>query len=396
MAKHLFTDADISALFKNTYGPISDETYNTMYPLMSQVRVVKGFEGTDKQVPVPLSFAGSVGAGTLPVANKALWKRYTLTSKRVYGRLDVDRETIYTARSSEGAFVTGTKEYVRKTVESYTRNAQRILFNPASQALGVVSTSGVSGSNPYVLTISTATWNESRFEEQDYVNIETGNTDLFEVTAVNPSLKQVTVQRLTGSQVPADGDEIFMQGSEDNEPFGIEHITSASSGSLYGIPVQRRWQSYQKAAGGATVSPALLNEAVLDMDRRTGKCPTHIALSYTQYAKLLDQMEDKKEFTMSPRDSRFKAVISYSGIALDTINGPIPLVPERFVDADKIYLLNFNYIERHEKDGFGWFDDDGSVFGRNQDDDSYEARYGGYWQNFIHPTFQGRISGLSV
>jgi len=43
-----------------------------------------------------------------------------------------------------------------------------------------------------------------------------------------------------------------------------------------------------------------------------------------------------------------------------------------------------------------WFDDDGTVFLRKAGEDVYEARYGGYLQSYIVPSFHGVLTGLAV
>ena len=43
-----------------------------------------------------------------------------------------------------------------------------------------------------------------------------------------------------------------------------------------------------------------------------------------------------------------------------------------------------------------WFDDDGTVFLRKSGEDNYEARYGGYLENFIIPTGHGVLKNLAV
>lgn len=396
MADYDLDSSDISALFKRKYEKPSEQTFNTMYPILGQIKQKDDFTGAQKNFPVPLSFGGSVGSGSLPTANTAQWGNVTLTRKKVYGRLGIDRETIYAAKDDAGSFVRATKEFVRKTVESYTRNTNRILFGKSDGSLGTIASGGVSGSNPYVLTISDATWKEANFEENDYVNIETGNTDLFEITLVDPANKQITVNRISGSQVPAQTDEIFMQGSEDNDPAGLEAVCDATSGSLFGVTVQRRFQAYQKAAGGAGISIDLLNEACLEMIKRNGKKPSHIAVSYVQYRKLLNQMQDQKVYNFGPKHDAYKAILSFTGIEHMTPAGAVPIVPERFVPDSRVYLLNTDFIEMHRAPGFGWFSDDGTVLLRQADSDAYEARYGGYFEFFINPAFQGTITGLAV
>lgn len=78
-----------------------------------------------------------------------------------------------------------------------------------------------------------------------------------------------------------------------------------------------------------------------------------------------------------------------------TSRGAIGLFADRMCDEDKMYFLNEEMISRYHRPDFGWFDDDGTVFLRTPDDeDSYEARYGGYYENLIDPTFQGVLYNL--
>ena len=51
---------------------------------------------------------------------------------------------------------------------------------------------------------------------------------------------------------------------------------------------------------------------------------------------------------------------------------------------------------KYHRPDFGWFDDDGTVFLRLADEDSYEARYGGYFENLIIPTGHGCLKNLAV
>ena len=70
--------------------------------------------------------------------------------------------------------------------------------------------------------------------------------------------------------------------------------------------------------------------------------------------------------------------------------------PERFVEDDRMYFLNDNYITMYHRPDFGWFEDDGTVFLRKSDSDAYEARYGGYCEAYIVPSFQGVLTGLAT
>lgn len=402
MSNERFSLSSATNLFKIKYGKLSENVYNSANVLLARTKKSYDFVGKQKFIPVPFGFKGGVGSGTLPKTGTADYEDAILVRKKVYARAEIDRESIKAAMNDEGAFVRQTKHEVEKTVESYMRNMSRILFGCGDGKLGVIDAGGVvdNGGGNYTLTISAASWKEANWEERDLVNIETGNTDLFCVDSVDASAKEITVTRVTGSQVPTDADEVFMQGSEDNDPMGLKGaLTPSDCGitSLYSIPVaKRRWQAAVKDAGGAGLTEDLMNEVMLNVEKQSGKTPNLIITSYTQYRKLLALLESKKEYTVEPRSPELKGKISFKAIAYTSTRGEIPVLPERFCEDDRMYFLNDNQISILHAPDFGWFDDDGTVFLRLADTDAFEARYGGYLEVHIVPSFHGVLKNLSV
>lgn len=396
MAKLDLTTA--TNLFKEKYGKISENVYNSSNVMMARMRKDFNFTGKRMFIPVPKSFQGGVGSGSLPTPNVANYEDALLTRKKVYSVVQVDREAIKASSNDEGAFVRATREVAQKGVESWMRNASRILFNDGSGLLGVIDTGGVTdnGGGNYTLVLTAASFKEANLEEKDYINIETGNSDLFEIESVDASALSVTVQRITGSQVPADADELFMQGSEDNDPQGLKGVIDATSGTLYGVPVDRRWQATRSDQGGAGLTTDAMNEVILEVQRKSGKVPNLIMCSFVQYRKLLNLLEDQKQIIVEPRAVDLKGKVSFKALEYLSSAGAIPVVPERFMEDDRMYMLNDNFISAKHAPGFGWFDDDGSVFLREANDDAYSARYGGYYENYIVPTFQGALVNLAT
>ena len=413
-----FSISKASALFKETYYKKSENLYNTENKVLMRRKKRDDFVGKKKHVANPLSYSGGVGSGSLPYAGVATYGDATIEAKKVYGRCRVEREAIAAAMNDKGAFVRATAESVKKTVESYVRNDSRILFGDGTGALGIddattaITGLGTTGS-PFKVIMAAASWKEANWEEQDFVHIHTdsGKTTLLQVYIVDPDTKEIQFIHATdaGSSTlaagAATGKTFYMQGSRNNDPkglYGIAMLTDAeyaASGTLYGITVQRRWKMHVTNAAGKAISTSMMNTMVLKIEKATGKNPTLIPMSYEQYGKFLDLYEDHKRFVIEPRyvkNKKLKIRASYSAIAFASTNGDIPVVAERFVEDDRIYFLNMNYIECHRRPKFGWFDDDNTVFLRMNDDDAYEARYGGYYQNYIVPTYHGSIYGLAV
>jgi hypothetical protein len=175
----------------------------------------------------------------------------------------------------------------------------------------------------------------------------------------------------------------------------LKGVCDATSGTLYGVNVGRRWQATQIAAAGAGISADMLNELILKVQYKCGKTPKKIVTSYTQYRKILNFLEDHKVYNVDPRASELKGKISFKGIEYVSDSGPIGIFADKMCDDDRLYAVNDDFIEAHHRPDFGWMDDDGTVFLRLATD-AYGARYGGYYQNYIIPTFQGVIDGLAI
>lgn len=397
-----FSLTNQSALFKTKFGKLSENAYNSANVMLGTIKKQYDFTGEDYKAAVPTFFAGGVGSGSLPIANPASASKATLTAKSVYATTQIQRQALKASANDEGAFVEAMKWNVQKTVESWNRNASRILFGDGTGALGTIIGSNATGTAAApVITITAASWVEAHWEENDYVNCGS-DSSVFNIVSVAPSTRVITLARISGSlDLTSAGANlvVYMQGSKDNDPMGLKGVCDAVVGSpvtLYGVTVARRWMATQIAAGGAGISADMLNELVIKVQKACGKSPTKIITSYTQYRKILNFLEDQKVYMVDPRASELKGKISFKGIEYLSNTGPIGIFADRMCEDDRVYAVNTDFITAYHRPDFGWFDDDGTVFLRESTSDSYSARYGGYYQNYIIPAFQGVITGLAT
>lgn len=387
-----------SALFKTKFGKLSENAYNSANVLLGTVKKEYNFVGEDMKVAIPTFFAGGVGSGSLPTANPASASKATISAKKVYSVTEIDREALKASMGDEGAFVEAMKWNVQKSVEAFNRNASRILFGDGTGALGTANANASGTAAAPAIVISAATWVEGHWEENDYINWGT-DASVFRIDTVAPSTRTITMARISGTlDLTASGSGMiaYMQNSKDNDPLGLKGVCDATSSTLYNVNVGRRWQSTQIAAGGAGISEDMLNELVLKVQYKCGKAPKKIITSYTQYRKILNFLEDHKVYSVDPRASELKGKISFKGIEYISDSGPIGIFPDRMCEDDRLYAVNTDFITVHHRPDFGWFDDDGTVFLRLASSDAYGARYGGYYQNYIIPTFQGVLTGLAT
>lgn len=398
MAQFSLTTA--SNLFKIKYGKLAENTYNSANVLLGRCKKEFDFVGKRMDIAVPTSFSGGVGSGSLPTANYAAIQDAVIEAKKMYAVGSVDRESVKAASSNEGAFIELTKFSTQKAVESWMRNMSRALFNDGSGKLGQFSGSASGTASAPVITVTAASWKEANWEEKDYVNVNS-LASVWEVVSVDPATKAISLSRISGSDdltaIGAGTHSVYMQNSKDADPQGLKGVLDATTGSLYGVPVGRRWQAgAQIAAGGAGITPDALNQGMMEIQRKSGKVPNLIITSFTQYRKLLNILEDQKQYLLDPRATDLVGKISFKGLEFMSAAGPVGIFPERFCEDDRVYLLNDSYISIKHRPDFGFFDDDGTVFLRDAASDSYSFRYGGYLQSYIVPSFHGVISGLAV
>lgn len=389
-----------SALFKTKFGKMSENSYNSANPILGTIKKTYDFTGKQYDESVPNQFAGGVGSGILPTASPASALSPKLTAKRVYAVTEIEREAIKASANDEGAFVETMKWSVEKTVESWNRNASRIIFGDGSGLLGTSTAAAATGTaTDPIIVISAASWVEGHWEENDIINVNTDPSQ-FQIVEVIPSTKTIKLTRLSGTldlTGLATAKSIYMQNSKDNDPMGLKGVCDAVSGAtLYGVTVARRFQATQIAAGGSGISSDAMNDLVSQVMYKCGKAPKLLATSYTQMKKIKNFLEDQKVYQIDPRASELKGKVSWSGVEFLANGAKIAIIEDRMCEDDRMYAINTDFIFARHRPDFGWFDDDGTVFLRQQNSDAYGARYGGYYENYIVPAFQGVITGLST
>jgi hypothetical protein len=404
---------NLDKLFKIKYDKRSYALFNTKTALLSKIKKSYDFDGKSLVLDNVLGFGGGVGSGTLPETNVYQQENATLTRKKTYSRIILDREAIVASKGRDAAFEAATKRGVRKGVESFVRNMSRQLFAfengkvfEGDNATDVTG-QGTTGA-PYVVRGLASTWVKGFLEKGDKVYIATEG--LLEITAVNYSTRDVSLVgtsatlaalSTTGGSSDPTAAKFYMQGSKDNDFTSIlKTCKDTTNTSLYGlsqVTIGSRWQSAQLDAASAGIQGDLVNQIVTDVEFNTGESPDLIVTSYKQIRKLKNVMGDRlRNCVVSPRDPIFKkAGIGHTALEFHSDAGPIPLVADRMCPDDHLFALNTDYIEMHFAQAPQWFSDDGSVMMRLAGSDAYESRYGAYGDVFVHPHAQGVLYGLA-
>jgi hypothetical protein len=422
-------------LFKNR----SANMYNSANVLEGRIKKSNDFVGKQMNIETQLSFAGGYGAKLLPQGNPSVVEQAVITAKKHYSRVFVDREGLKAASSSKGAFQTYLAFPVKKTVEDFMRNMSRILFGDGSGVLGrgvggAVAADRVTGqgssANPYIITMAAASFNVANFEEKSIVQIVNGlgavgvggladdnlggtaegldsTANLLTIVKVIKATRKIYVTGTSPTLATAAGiapgvgvnplsatSGLVPQRSYLAEAQGLTGSLMATSGTLYGLTVQRRWQATQVDAGASGVVVDMLNDVMLQVEQNFNEAPNMIVCNYNQYRKILAQLEDQKRYNLPNKN--VKGHMGFSGVEYMGTSGSVGIFVDRFCPEDKIFFLNDKYIQRyHRPGGAEWFQDDKTVFLRTVDEDVLEARYGSYMENFITPAAHGVLFNLA-
>lgn len=385
-------------LFKRVFrdDPMAEQDlFHFDNELLKRLPVEDGFTGTDEEVLRTTSLMGGYGFGsTMPRVNESGNIRPRLTAKKFYVRALLDTESMAAAMDSKGAFhnlVERVKEDIRRGIDQGLALA---LFHGNADGdvlLGTIASSGVSGSDPYTLTLTEAPGH--KFHVKQIVNIETGNSDAFEVTAVDEANLQITVDRLSGSQIPADADEIYLQNSEAAGFVGLAGA-SAQSGTLYNVSVSEANSWIMRLRSESSTSPDenMLYEELINIKDKCGEYPNLIVASKVQYLKIAEFLADKRVLNDNSDH------MGHGALSILGPEGPIEVIWDRLMPADRIYLINTKRAKLRKRPMSGLVEHGGSVLIPNYvvDDDSYLIQYRCYGDFFIEPRFHGVIDGLAT
>jgi hypothetical protein len=418
-----YSIADQTGLFLTLFKNRSANMYNSANVLEGRMKKSNDFVGKQMNIETQLSFAGGYGAKLLPQGNPSLVEQAVITAKKHYSRVFVDREGLKAASSSKGAFQTYLAFPIKKTVEDYMRNMSRILFGDGTGVLGRgdgatnVTGAGTTAS-PYVVVLRASDFNVANIEEKSIVQVVTGLnagdnlggsaeggdaiTNLLSIVAVNKATRAVSLvgtSPVLAARVAAPGafqttSGLVPQRSYLSEAQGLSGVLMKTSGTLYGLTVQRRWQAIQVDGGASGIVVDMMNDVMLQVEQACGEAPNLIVCNYNQYRKILAQLEDQKRYNLPNKN--VKGHLGFSGVEYMGTSGSVGIFVDRFCPEDKIFFLNDKYMHRyHRPGGAEWFQDDKTVFLRTVDEDVLEARYGAYMENFITPTFHGVLYNLA-
>lgn len=339
-----------------------------------------------KMAPVGLN--GGVGAGTetgeLPTANENNYVQFKSTLKNLYGTIEISDKAIRASANNSGAFVDLLNAEMEGLLTASKFNLGRMLYGDGSGAVGTV-TAFESG----VATLD----NVKNLMEGMVIDVYTSAG----VVTANVGLRISYVDRVNKkvyfTVTPSamnEGDIFYVQGSKDNEITGLGAIFGNST-TLYGLNRSaNKWLSpYVSAVSNQEINDNMLQTAVDFLEENTGSnidfitCGAGVKRAYQQYLACY-----RRNIDVTVLEGGYKA-ISFNGI---------PVVSDRFVPDDTLYMLDTSKFTLHQLCDWEWIEGEGGKILRQK------AGYPAYTATLVkyadliceQPNGQAKFSGIST
>ena len=373
---------------KSVYlGVVANQLNVNANPLLSKIkRSSKDVWGKEIIKLAPYGINGGVGAGSetgaLPTAASNSYAQFKAELKNLYGKIEISDKAIRASANNVGAFVNLLSDEMEGLVKASSFNLGRMLYGDGTGLLATISN----------YSNGTITCDKVKnLVEGMVVDIYNGNTLVqagIRVEYVDRVNKTFFVAPSKITATISNGYTIYVQGSKDFEITGLGKIFSDSE-ELYGLSrSDYKWLKPYVSETSTEISDILVQSAIDYLEENVDSkvnfitCSSAVRRAYQEYLGAYRRNIDVMEL-----DGGFKA-ISHNGI---------PVVADRFVDDDTLYLLNTNDFTLHELCDWNWLEgEDGKIIKQNPGHPTYSATLVKYAELICDkPAGQAKITNIA-
>lgn len=411
------TIAALQKMYKTTYqGRDLANQAKRKTPAYDAVRKFDDFDGANLTFPFNDSMPAGVGStlvGAQGMASASSFDNWVMsTRKKLYGVLTIDAEAMRAARKDIGAFLRLRQKETNELM-SYMKmvlGGHAFWGDGAGNLAQVVAVAG--GPNPITsFTVPQADGVKFHRRQVLQFNTSAGRTgsvgtlkaSTWRVDGINRNTggtgttATITVTRLTGTGAgvdPAATDYVYMNGTYDSFPLGVDAFVPASDPGTGGVPatllgmtrtddpvMKAGWRCGWQGSIEETIKLlcALMGQYV---DQESSVC----WLSHYNWFRL------EQELTAQGRkviDAKATQVFGSPALLILTPDGNIPVVRDPYLANDRFYVLDMSEIEVHHLDPLIHVaDDDGLGAIRQTADDGIEIRLRHWGENIIQRPFK--------
>lgn len=353
-------------------------------PLLAKIQQSnKDIWGKSVRKVAPYGINGGIGAGSetdaLPASSGNDYVQFVAELKNLYGKIEISDKAVRASANNAGAFVNLLSDEMEGLVKASAFNLGRMLYGDGTGLLATASS--VEGN-------TVACDKVNNLIEGMLIDVYTA--DVKKTTA---PIKVVYVDRVNktftfaGSVTVESGDKFYVQGSKDFEISGLGKLFGDSD-TIYGVSkTEHKWLNPYKATAETEISDILVQQAIDFLDMNVDSqidfitCSSAVRRAYQEYLGAY-----RRNVDIAVLEGGFKT-ISHNGI---------PVVADRFVEDDTMYLLNTKDFCLHQLCDWQWLvGEDGRILKQNQGFPTYSATLVKYAELICNkPCGQAKISGI--
>jgi hypothetical protein len=370
-------------------GVVSNQLNVNANPLLAKIKqTTSDVWGKEVRKLAPFGLNGGVGAGTeegiLPSAASNNYVQFISELKNLYGTIEISDKAIRASSNNAGAFVNLLNSEMEGLIKASAFNFGRMLYGDGS---GKIATVTAYDAVTKLITVDSVRNLVEGMVIDTYDSLEQkvdGKTArIIFVDRVNKTIK-LNVEPSVDTQ---NGYFFTVQNSKNLELTGLGKIFDTDS-SLYGVSrTEHPWMKphVEQSTGG--IGDNIIQSAIDQLEEVSGSQVDFIATSskvkrgYQQYLAAYRRNVDIMEL-----QGGFKA-ISYNGI---------PVISDRFVEDDAMYLLNTSEFSLHQLCDWKWLEgEDGRIIKQMPGHATYTATLVKYADLICNkPSGQAKIVGL--
>ena len=373
-------------------GVIGNQLNIGANPLLTKIKQTSNnIYGNEIRKATSYGISGGVSAGSedgdLPIANSKQYITFTSTLKNLFGTIEISDKAIRCSQNSAGAFVNLLNDEMESLIKSSAFNLGRMLYGDGRSVLATF--------NGEVATTDTEVIVDSVRNLMENMTINVTNPgcvyympiDPFVILSIDRANKKVKLNRAAGFNYNTY--HMTTLTGLNKEITGLGKIF-ATTGTLYGVDkATNPWMiPYSKGSVG-TLSETVMQEAIDSVEESTGAEIDYIACSSAVRRAYQDGLNTyRRNVDIMNLQGGFKA-ISYNGI---------PLVNDRFVEDDTMYLLSTKNFELCQLCDWEWLENnDGRIIKQKEGKPVYTATLVKYAELLCdRPNAQAKLSGITI
>lgn len=383
------TTAD-NALKTIYLGVIGNQLNVGANPLLTKIKqTTNNVYGNEVRKATSYGMSGGVTAGTedgaLPGAYSKGYEQFVATLKNLYGTIEISDKAIRSSQNSAGAFVNLLNDEMESLIKSSTFNLGRMLYGDGTGI--IASVDDVADSGDTEITVDGV---KNLMERLAFrfvgSNGQYVNDKVYVMNSIDRAGKVVKLDRALDQE--ASDFKLATINGLNNEITGLGKIIG-DKGELYGINrANNAWmKSYMKDGVGA-LTETVMQSVIDSIDETSGGEIDYIACSSAVRRAYQEELSTyRRNVDVMNLQGGFKA-LSFNGI---------PVVADRFVADDTMYLLNTKDFELCQLCDWQWLEDnEGKVIRQKEGYPVYTATLVKYAELLCNrPNSQAKLTGIT-